>query len=283
MTKNAPEQSATATGPSSLPDSEMSRRSVLKATTAATATVIGVSAAPTVAAQQTTFELGGETSGWRGRSPSSIEGQTNPTLELEAGAEYAIVWENLDGAPHNVVIEDANGNTLVRSELITEQGATQTVTFTASEEMAEYYCEAHPQSMRGTTNVSGSASEGTATPADTATETPTDTATPTNTETPTDTATPTETESSPTATPTETTTAPSTETATATENETTNETSGGPLMADEACPKNGTQSPHRNDTCATNKDGTGSKSNEDQLAQLIRLLIRLLRQLLGGG
>jgi glucose/arabinose dehydrogenase len=104
--------------------------------------------------QQTEFELGGDVSAWRGRAPSSISDVDNPTLELQAGQEYSISWENLDGQPHNVVIVDADGNQLVRSDLVSEQGATQTVTFTASPEMTQYLCEVHPNTMVGDVSVS---------------------------------------------------------------------------------------------------------------------------------
>ncbi|AHG04678.1 glucose/sorbosone dehydrogenase [Halobacterium sp. DL1] len=107
----------------------------------------------TVTAQQTEFRLGGELSGWQGQAPASIEGVENPTLELQTGQEYSIVWENLDGQPHNVAIVDGDGNRLVSSEIISEQGATQTVTFTATAEMTEYLCEVHPTSMVGSLSI----------------------------------------------------------------------------------------------------------------------------------
>ncbi|WP_440009894.1 cupredoxin domain-containing protein [Halomicrococcus sp. SG-WS-1] len=56
---------------------------------------------------------------------------------------------NLDGVEHELIIEDADGKALVESDSATEQGATVSVTFTADEAMAEYYCEYHPQDMRG--------------------------------------------------------------------------------------------------------------------------------------
>jgi hypothetical protein len=257
------------------PDSEVSRRSVLRATTAATATVVGISGAATAATQQTTFELGGEVSGWQGQSPSSIEGETNPTLALTAGTEYEVIWENLDGAPHNFVIVNANGDTLVQSEIVSEQGATQTVTFTASEEMTEYFCQPHSQSMRGTTNIS-TGTEDTATPTETDTQTETETQTETIS---TETDTQTEGDASQTATPTES--ATPNETAAPTPDESTNETSDGPLMADEACPANGSRS--QNDTCARDDRTPDSESNNAQFDQLLRLLLRLIRQLIRGG
>ena len=47
------------------------------------------------------------------------------------------------------VIRSSNGEDLIRTEIGAEQGATQSVTFTATEEMATYLCELHPTSMVG--------------------------------------------------------------------------------------------------------------------------------------
>ncbi|MBP1986481.1 plastocyanin/azurin family copper-binding protein [Halolamina salifodinae] len=142
------------------------RRSLLRtigAGVVATSVVAGSASAQDEVAQR--FEFNGATGGWEGLAPSSIEGTTNPTLELEAGQTYEFHWENGDGAPHNVVIEDADGNTLVESEFVSSQGETQTVTFTAEAGMASYYCAAHPSSMRGDVSVSGgSTATATATP-----------------------------------------------------------------------------------------------------------------------
>jgi plastocyanin len=95
------------------------------------------------------FQLAGTASAWQGVAPDAIADTENPTLQLEAGTEYVLVWENDDGLQHNFAIEDENGDELQASELVGDEGATQTVTFTATEEMAEYYCQVHPQSMRG--------------------------------------------------------------------------------------------------------------------------------------
>lgn len=124
------------------------RRAFLKAV-AVTGTVVGSGGITAAQAVTRTFELGGVTPGWEGRAPSSIEGETNPTLELEAGQTYEITWENVDGQPHDIAILDENEAELVGTEIIEEQGATQTLEFEATEEMAEYYCSVHPTSMRG--------------------------------------------------------------------------------------------------------------------------------------
>lgn len=125
------------------------------------------------------IELGGETSGWIGRSPSDIAGQTNPTLTLRAGTTYEVTWENVDGVPHNFAIENTDGNAVVESENVSEKGATQTIEFTASEEMAEYLCQVHPQTMRG--DLSINTETATSTPTET-TETGTEESTETGTE-----------------------------------------------------------------------------------------------------
>lgn len=96
-----------------------------------------------------TIELGAQTQGWQGQAPAAIEGQTNPTLPLEPGTTYELMWENLDGEEHELIIEDANGSELQASDSSEEQGQTITMTVEASEEMAQYYCEYHPEMMRG--------------------------------------------------------------------------------------------------------------------------------------
>jgi plastocyanin len=103
----------------------------------------------------TSYELGGQVPGWQGRAPRQIEGETNPALNLQPGTEYEITWENLDGSPHNIAILDGDGNELEATEIVSEQGATQTLTFTATEEMAEYLCQVHPNSMRGELAIGG--------------------------------------------------------------------------------------------------------------------------------
>ena len=119
--------------------------------TAAAATGVVVSAGGYVNARQQgqEIQLVGRVEGWEGVAPSDIEGQTNPTLTLTPGQDYTVTWENGDGARHNFAIRDANGDNIVSSEFMSEQGATQTVQFTASEEMAQYVCEVHPSSMVG--------------------------------------------------------------------------------------------------------------------------------------
>ncbi|WP_226022981.1 PVC-type heme-binding CxxCH protein [Halomicrobium salinisoli] len=90
---------------------------------------------------------------WVGVSPDSIAELTNPTLELIPGETYTVEWTNTDGEDHNFVIADADGTELVTSEPVSEEGATQTVEFEATEEMATYYCGPHSESQSGTISV----------------------------------------------------------------------------------------------------------------------------------
>lgn len=104
-------------------------------------------------AQSADARLGAAATGWVGQAPPAIEGTTNPTLPLRAGTEYTFVWENRDGLQHNFAIQDRNGEDVLSTDLVGEEGATQTVTFTATPEMAEYYCQVHPNTMRGSLDV----------------------------------------------------------------------------------------------------------------------------------
>ena len=130
-----------------------SRRTVLKAATA-TGALAGLG--DLAASQSTEIALDGEVDGWIGRSPPSIAGQTNPTLALEPGQSYQVTWTNVDGAPHNFAVVDADGNRPVSTDIIDEEGATQSVEFEATPMMAEYLCEVHPQSMNGQISVGDS-------------------------------------------------------------------------------------------------------------------------------
>jgi glucose/arabinose dehydrogenase len=96
-----------------------------------------------------TVELDAFSDGWVGTSPDGIAGETNPTLEFRAGNPYRVIWTNADGAPHDFAVLDGDGNRLVGTEIDGEQGASHTLVFEGSEEMAGYYCSVHPNAMRG--------------------------------------------------------------------------------------------------------------------------------------
>lgn len=122
--------------------------------------VAGLAGTSSPVSAQTEISLGGEVLGWEGISPPGIAGVTNPTISLEPDEEYIIEWTNIDGEGHNFAIVDDDDEVLVSSDIITGEGTTQTVEFTASDEMAAYLCEPHPQSMRGDFNVGEPNEEG---------------------------------------------------------------------------------------------------------------------------
>ena len=133
------------------PDDGVSRRRFLQ-TTAVAGGLAGLGGTAGVRAQSQqpeTITLNGKVAGWIGRSPDSIRGKANPTIELDAGTKYKITWKNVDGKPHNIVISNRSGGTMKRTEVITKQGATQSVTFTATPKTGSYVCEVHPTTMVG--------------------------------------------------------------------------------------------------------------------------------------
>ncbi|NEU56442.1 twin-arginine translocation signal domain-containing protein [Halorussus sp. MSC15.2] len=108
---------------------QTSRRRFLKAA-AATGALAGVNA--TVLAQgqgeaDQVILLGGYTRAWQGyRLPgeATAEGSSNPTLNLQEGTTYTLMWENGDGVGHNFAIQDDQGNNLEVLEPISVQSDT---------------------------------------------------------------------------------------------------------------------------------------------------------------
>ena len=144
-----------------------SRRRFLGATAAGA--LVGVGGVGGATAQSPEIvRLGGKIAGWQGRAPESIAGETNPTLDLNSGTDYRVVWENLDGMGHNFALLDSGGMVLERTAVMSEEGETQSVEFTARREMAEYVCEPHSGTMRGAITLD----DGSGAETETATETP---------------------------------------------------------------------------------------------------------------
>ena len=89
--------------------------------------------------------LSATTAGWEGVEPEVIAGEENPTLVLTEGAEYVLTWKNADGVPHNVELWDEHGEVVgeYETELLAEEGESQSLEFEATAELAEYVCELH--------------------------------------------------------------------------------------------------------------------------------------------
>jgi hypothetical protein len=96
------------------------------------------------------YQLEGATSAWVGISPTGLADEGNPTLPIVPGEDYEVLWINTDGAGHNFAIADDGGGVLEASDIIGTNGETQSVEFTATEEMSEYLCQPHPDTMVGT-------------------------------------------------------------------------------------------------------------------------------------
>ena len=103
-----------------------SRRRFLKAT-AAVGALAGVNAAVLAQGQSQNEEvilLGGLTQGWQGyrlAGEQEATGSSNPTLQLQEGTTYTLMWQNEDGVAHNFAIQDSEGNNLEVLEPISVQ------------------------------------------------------------------------------------------------------------------------------------------------------------------
>jgi len=130
------------------------RRRFLIGAAAATTGLAATAGSATAQAQTFELELNGE-DGFVGVSPSSIEGEANPTLEVEAGNRYRIEYTanyipQLQGLPgrHNMVIRTEDG-TLRRTNYVFQEGATQGVGFQASSNLTTWGCEEHSYVFEG--------------------------------------------------------------------------------------------------------------------------------------
>lgn len=105
--------------------------------------------------EQLPIVLAGRTEYWYGIAPDEIEGEENPALNLEEGQEYQLVWINVDGAEHELIVESEDGEELAESESSETAGEAVSMTFEASGDAAEYYCRFHPDTMRGAVEFDG--------------------------------------------------------------------------------------------------------------------------------
>ncbi|WP_255171541.1 cupredoxin domain-containing protein [Natrononativus amylolyticus] len=89
--------------------------------------------------------LSATTAGFEGVEPAFIDGVENPTLVLTAGKSYVITWKNADGRPHNIELWDEREAVVdgYETELLEEDGESQSLEFEAKTEMVEYACRLH--------------------------------------------------------------------------------------------------------------------------------------------
>ena len=95
------------------------------------------------------IRLEGYTRGWYGVEPDLIAGIRNPAVLLVEGQEYDVTWENADGGTHNIAIRDADRSVITNTRNVRDRGATQSLSFEATDAMHEYVCEPHASSMIG--------------------------------------------------------------------------------------------------------------------------------------
>ncbi|SDK39583.1 cupredoxin domain-containing protein [Natronorubrum texcoconense] len=93
----------------------------------------------------------GHVGGWVGVEPAAVDRVENPKLVLEAGREYELTWENMDGVHHNIAFWDddrevVNGYSTDGNEIVGER---ETLAFEATPEMATYRCEYQPEGQVG--------------------------------------------------------------------------------------------------------------------------------------
>ncbi len=99
----------------------------------------------------TAIEFSAQTSHWEGLAPPSIEGVANPTLVLQEGEAYTIGWTQGDGGGHNIEIRDDTDAVVddLSTEVVSEADEDQILAITASNELAQYVCDPHENTMRG--------------------------------------------------------------------------------------------------------------------------------------
>ncbi|NEU56388.1 hypothetical protein [Halorussus sp. MSC15.2] len=113
-----------------------------------------------------TIVLGGQVEYWYGLAPSRIQGRENPTLTVHPGTVYEVVWVNLDGVEHELRVFDADGQVVAATESAAEVGARRSLVLEATDRLARYDCEYHPQRMQGQVSLAGTTTTGTTTTED---------------------------------------------------------------------------------------------------------------------
>ena len=69
-------------------------------------------------------------------------------VSVKADTAFDIVFDNQDGAPHNIDISNASGATVFKGEIVTSTRVTYAVPALAAGTYA-FICEVHPE-MKGT-------------------------------------------------------------------------------------------------------------------------------------
>jgi len=89
---------------------------------------------------------------------SHASASSNPTLALLSGEEYTVELTNGDGAAHDYVLQDGDEAEIEGTDVVSGEGETWSLTFTATAEMAQYVCTTHPTTWSGASRSSRSSS-----------------------------------------------------------------------------------------------------------------------------
>jgi plastocyanin len=73
---------------------------------------------------------------------------SQPAVTVKAGAAFDLVFDNQEGAPHNVAISDASGKSVYKGEIVSSKKVTYPIPALAAGSYA-FLCEVHPD-MKGT-------------------------------------------------------------------------------------------------------------------------------------
>ena len=76
-------------------------------------------------------------------------GGINPTLGIAKGSEYLIKIKNPTDTKHELIIEDAKHSEIAKSKEIQPGKNTEFKFSTEKTGQLNYYCEYHPETMRG--------------------------------------------------------------------------------------------------------------------------------------
>jgi plastocyanin len=104
----------------------------------------GASAAPAI---QTSAPAGGPSEGAVTIVAKDLK-FTQPAVSVKAAAAFDLVFDNRDGAPHNVAISDASGKSVFKGEIVSSTRVTYQVPALAAGTY-RFVCEVHAD-MKGT-------------------------------------------------------------------------------------------------------------------------------------
>ncbi|MCU4926071.1 hypothetical protein OB905_08735 [Halobacteria archaeon AArc-dxtr1] len=108
-----------------------------------------------------TFEFDAYIDRWACTYPPELAGTDNPTLRLEPGSVYRIIFTvSPEGSEHDVTLDSvetasSQDEFLMQTDSVHDAGETQELVFEATEELFSYYSTVNPSRQRGFIDVAG--------------------------------------------------------------------------------------------------------------------------------